>query len=177
MLLFSPPPRITVLIAYITAVSAAPVIPTTPDLTARTSTSYVNVNGLENFNVTATIVNAGDKTLKLFNDSRGVLDLFPENSFTVTTPSGSRPSFNGGSVNREPGRTMNLPILDHPGAFIVLAPSDSINATRNCKRRPLLTRQASSHRMTSSPRCAQLHPIRNRRLLYRTVGPLPLRRC
>ena len=75
------------------AVSAA------PGLTLKTTTPTVNVDGLQNLKVTTTVTNTGDGTLKLLNDPRGVLNSFPENSFTVTNPSGSSPSFTGAKVN------------------------------------------------------------------------------
>ena len=87
------------LIAYGVAVSTLPVVSTVPSLTVKTSTSNVNIDGLKNLKVTATIVNTGGETLKLLNDPRGVLDPFPEDSFTITDPSGSGPAFNGASVN------------------------------------------------------------------------------
>jgi len=79
------------------AASAVPVS-ATPSLTLKTSTPNVSVDGLEP-EVTTTIINTGDETLKLLNDPRGVLDSFPENSFTIADISGSRPSFTGAKVN------------------------------------------------------------------------------
>jgi len=49
--------------------------------------------------VTTTITNVGDETLKLLNGPRGALNSFPENSFTITNPTGSFPSFNGAKVD------------------------------------------------------------------------------
>jgi len=89
------------LVVSAVAVSAA------PGLTLKTSTSNVNVDGLENLKVTTTVTNTGDETLKLLNDPRGVLSAFPENTFTVTDADGSRPSFNGAKVNRPPGYLTN----------------------------------------------------------------------
>ena len=63
-----------------------------------TWTSDVHVHGLDNLKVTATIFNTGDETLKLLNDPRGVLDSFPENSFSITDATGSRPEFDGAKV-------------------------------------------------------------------------------
>ena len=99
------PPPLAVLVAYVAAASAVPAISTVPSLSVRTSTSNPNIDGLENFKVTATIANTGDGTLKLLNDPRGVLNPFPEDSFTITDPSGSRPSFTGDSVSRVSGHT------------------------------------------------------------------------
>ena len=85
------------LVAFAAFVSAV------PSLTLKTSTHSVNVNGLENLKVTTTVTNTGDETLKLLNDPRGVLDAFPTNTFTITDPNGSRPSFNGAKVNHLSG--------------------------------------------------------------------------
>ena len=87
------------LIAYAAIVSAAPAAPVAPSLTVKTSASSISVDGFGDFKVTATIVNTCGETLRLLNDPRGVLDPFPENSFTVTGPYGSSPSFNGATVN------------------------------------------------------------------------------
>ena len=84
---------LAILIASAVAVSA------TPSLTIKTSTPNVNVDGLENLKVTTTIVNTGDETLKLLNNPRGVLSPFPENTFIIINPVGSRPLFTGPEVN------------------------------------------------------------------------------
>jgi len=80
-----------------------------PGLTLKTSTPSVNVDGLENLKVTTTITNTGDGTLKLLNDPRGVLDSFPGDSFTITDPAGSGPSFNGARVDHLPSYLANTP--------------------------------------------------------------------
>ena len=90
------------LIAFVTsavAVSAA-AISAAPGLTVNTSIPNVQVNGLENLKVTTTVTNTGGKTLKLLNDPRGALSPFPENTFSITDPNGSSPSFNGAKVDR-----------------------------------------------------------------------------
>jgi len=83
-----------------------------PSLTLETSTPNVDVDGLENLKVTTTVTNTGDATLRLLNDPRGVLNTFPENSFTITDPAGSGPSFNGAKV-------------DHLHGFLANARTDS----------------------------------------------------
>ena len=90
------PSSLIALVASGIAVSA------TPGLTLWTSTFGPDVYGLENLKVTTTIANTGDETLKLLNDPRGVLDPFPENSFSITDPTGSCPSFIGATVNHPP---------------------------------------------------------------------------
>jgi len=97
------------LVALIASVSAA------PSLTLKTSTPDVNVSGLENLKVTTTITNTGDGTLKLLNDPRGVLNTFPENTFIVTNPAGSRPSFHGAKVNHPSSYPKNT--RAHPFGF------------------------------------------------------------
>ena len=52
---------------------------------------------MEDLKVTTAITNTGNETLKLLNDPCGVLNPFPDNSFS--DPTGSRPSFNGAKVN------------------------------------------------------------------------------
>lgn len=56
---------------------------------------------------TVTIVNTSGEALKLLNNPRGVLDLFLEDTFTITDPSGSRPSYSGAMVNHMPGYAIN----------------------------------------------------------------------
>jgi len=90
------------LVASAVAVSAA------PGLAVKTSTSNLNVYGLENLKVTTTVTNTGDETLKLLNDPRGVLNSFPENTFSITdSASGSHPLFKGAKVNRPSGFLKN----------------------------------------------------------------------
>jgi peptidyl-Lys metalloendopeptidase len=78
--------------AFAVAVSA------TPSLTVRTSTPNAKVNGIEQLEIIATVVNTDNKTLKLLNDPRGVLDPFPGNSFNIVNAAGSCPLFHGAVV-------------------------------------------------------------------------------
>ena len=135
------------LVAYVAIVSSAPSV--APRLTVKTSTSDLNIDRLENLNVTTTVVNTGRVSLKLLNDPRGVLDPFPENSFTFTNPSGSQPSFVGARVNHTPRYMIDLRTnalglrsqasynstlaagLDDPTAFTVLSPGGSVNVTHD----------------------------------------------
>ena len=89
-------------VAYAIAVSAIPAVSATPGLAVKTSTPNVIVNGLKNLEVTATIANTGGEALKLLNDPSGILDPFPENSFAITDPSGSR-LFGGARVGHVSG--------------------------------------------------------------------------
>ena len=85
--------------SLIALVASAVVVAAAPGLTVKTSTSNAKVNGLENLKVTTTVTNSGDQTLKLLNDPRGVLNTFPEDSFSITCASGNSPAFNGAKVN------------------------------------------------------------------------------
>ena len=93
--MFSPSLRASL----VALVASAVVVSAAPGLTVKTSTPSDKVNGLGNLKVTATVTNTGDQTLKLLKDPRGVLNTFPENTFSITDASGSSPSFNGAKVN------------------------------------------------------------------------------
>ena len=134
------------LVAYATTVSA------TPSLTVMTWAPNVNVVGLKNLKVTATITNTGRKTLKLLNEPRGVLSSFPDDSFVITNATGSSPSFEGARVGHVSRYMINLRTnapalqsqakysptyaagLDNPSVFTVLSPGHSINVTHDRKR-------------------------------------------
>ena len=102
----SPRASLLVLLASTVAVSAA------PGLSVKASTSSLIVNGLENLKVTTTVTNTGDETLKLLNDPRGVLNSFPENTFSIADAAGSRPAFNGAKVNRVFGHSIDMRAKD-----------------------------------------------------------------
>ena len=107
--MFSPSlrPSLVALVALVAAAYSVPSVPP-PNLTVKTWTSDLNVDGLENLKVTTTVVNTGGESLKLLNDPRGVLDPFPEDSFTFANPSGSHPSFVGARVNHTPRYMIDL---------------------------------------------------------------------
>ena len=86
----------TVLVAL---VASAVTVDAAPSLSVKTSIPKVEVDGVKNLKVTVTVINTGDETLRLLNDPRGVLSSFPENSFTITSAAGSRPSFSGAKAN------------------------------------------------------------------------------
>ena len=77
------------LVAYFAVVSASPLVSTPPCLTVEILTPDLNIDGLENLKVTMTIVNTGGEPLEFLNNPHRVLDPFPKNTFTITTPSGS----------------------------------------------------------------------------------------
>ena len=80
-------------------IASAIIVDAAPSLAVKTSIPKVEVDGVENLKVTVTVINTGDETLRLLNDPRGVLSSFPENCFTITNATGSRPSFNGAKAN------------------------------------------------------------------------------
>lgn len=88
-------PSLVALVASAVAVYGA------PGLSVKASVPNAQVQGLEYLKVTTTITNTGDETLKLLNDPRGVLNSFPENTFSITDGTGSRPSFNGARASHE----------------------------------------------------------------------------
>ena len=93
--------------SLVAIVASAIAVSADPSLAVKTSTPIVNVDGLENLKVTATVINTGNETLKLLNDPRNVLNPFPGNSFNITDATGSHPSFNGALVNCASVRHIN----------------------------------------------------------------------
>ena len=74
--------------SLVALIASAVIVSAAPGLTLKTSIPNVNVDGLESLKVITTVTNTGDETLKLLNDPRGVLESFPENSFTITAVDG-----------------------------------------------------------------------------------------
>jgi peptidyl-Lys metalloendopeptidase len=101
--------------AFLVAFAFAVAVSAAPGLTVKTSIPNDNVYGLENLWITTIIVNTGNRTLKLLNDPRGVLDPFPENSFRITNAAGSHPLFNGDMVNHPSVYLINT--CAHPFGF------------------------------------------------------------
>ena len=108
MFLYSLRAPLIALVAGVAVVSSTSLISALPSLGITTSTPDLNIDRVGNLKVTTTIVNTGGETLKLLNDPRGVLDPFPENSFTFANPSGSLPLFKGARVNRASGHVVDL---------------------------------------------------------------------
>jgi len=137
------------LVASAIAVSAAPAASINVGLTITLSLPGLKGDGSENTNVVTTVANTGDKSVKLLNDPSGVLDSFPADSFTITGPTGSQPSFNGARVSLTSGYLTNLhhdtfrfhfqvkyspeyaASLNDPNAYTVLAPGDSVEVTHD----------------------------------------------
>ena len=143
------------LVTYTVAFIVAPPVSAAPSLTVESSISSLDVDGLGNLKVTTTAVKAGEETFKPLNDTRGTLDPFPEGTFTITDPSGSRPSFSSVTVNHASSYLVDLRAddfglrfqinynstdaagHDDPRAFTIVAPGDSINVTHGCKTTPI----------------------------------------
>ena len=176
----------------VVAVSAA------PRLTVKTSAPDLNADGLENLEVAATITNSGDETLRLLNDPRGVLSPFPENSFTITDATGSRPVFNGAKIKSlvrfpangvlmlpvsasrpsSPPRTpLALMIPAFSPFFLLALPSISPMIVSGVMSSTLKVRISFYGLIIISFRRVQLHPIWCWRLLHRAIESLHLRRC
>ena len=94
----------------VVAVCAAPATSAGPPtlLDVKISISLLNIDGPETLKVTTTVANAGDKTLTLLKDPRGILDPSPEDTFTITGPADSHPSFLGAKVNHASGYLISL---------------------------------------------------------------------
>ena len=90
------------------AVSAAPAVTPDANLAVLLSLPGLNGDGSENMKVTTTVANTGNKPVKLLKDPRGVLSSFPEDSFAITSFTGSQPSFNGARVSLASGYPTNL---------------------------------------------------------------------
>ena len=137
------------LVARPALVSSTSSVSALPSLTVGTSSSDPNIDGSGGLKVIATVVNTGGESLRLLNDPRGVLDPFPENTFTFVGPSDSRPSFRGARVNHTSGYVIDLCTdvldlrsqasynstlaagVDDPNLFTVLAPGGSVDVTHD----------------------------------------------
>ncbi|KAG8780407.1 hypothetical protein FRC12_023065 [Ceratobasidium sp. 428] len=86
--------------------------------------SVVDIHGL---NVTATLKNTGDETLKLLNDPHTVLSVTPTDTFTISSESGS-PAFTGIQLKYVPSQAV---ALNQEDMFTVLAPGQNINIIHN----------------------------------------------
>ncbi|KAG7086416.1 hypothetical protein E1B28_002371 [Marasmius oreades] len=79
--------------------------------------------GVENFKVTASLVNSGNEPLKLLKDPRTILSSIPTNSFAISNAEGASPSFIGAKVKFVPEYVVKNNIND---AFVILAPGESL---------------------------------------------------
>ena len=177
------------LVAYALAVSA------TPGLTVKASVPNVQVDGLEYLKVTATVTNTGDETLKLLNDPRGVLNPFPEDTFSITDGTGSRPSFNGARVSHElvagetgiltlSVSTLRLNTAQHTPSALTIPALLPFSLLVLPSISPMIVsaidRSRFGHRLINliiSIHYIQLYSNWYRGLLYRTIEPLHLCRC
>jgi len=183
-------------VSLVAFVASAVTVSAAPGLTLKTSTPDVNINGLGNLKVTTTITNSGDETLKLLNDPRGVLDSFPENSFTITDAFGSSPSFVGAKVNRPsvyltdvfmhpvpPSRSSTVPhtqlalTIQAFSPFLPLVlPQMSLTIVSRIIR-SLLAWTRAHGTIVVSLHCLRFHRFWLWRLLRRAIKPFHLHRC
>ena len=62
------------------------------------------VYGVDSFNITTTVKNAGDEVVQLLNHPRGPLSDLPTDMFTITNRHGRSPDFVGVTVSAVVGR-------------------------------------------------------------------------
>lgn len=88
-----------------------------------------SVDGVHNLELTTTLVNTGDETLKLLNDPRGALHKLPTNTFSIAREdTGATPAFSGAKAKYVPEVAAKIGQGD---AFTVLAPGASVEITHN----------------------------------------------
>ncbi|KAF9265890.1 peptidyl-Lys metalloendopeptidase [Marasmius fiardii PR-910] len=80
--------------------------------------------GVENFKVTASLVNSGDEPLKLLRDPRTIISTIPTNSFAIGNAEGASPAFVGAKVKYVPDTVVKNSIEE---AFVTLAPGESLH--------------------------------------------------
>lgn len=91
------------------------------DIILSTSSGPESVNTVENLQVTATLTNAGDETVKLLNDPLSPLSKLPAEIFKITgDATGATPSFTGIKAKYVPE------VAAANQAYTVLAPGQSI---------------------------------------------------
>ncbi|CAG8686758.1 2735_t:CDS:2, partial [Acaulospora colombiana] len=79
------------------------------------------VENVDNFSVTVNVTNTGDETLKLYQDPRGALSTFPENTFKIAAIDGEdTPNFAGARVKYGFSVATNFVTLE-PGASVVVS--------------------------------------------------------
>ena len=108
-----------VLLAYILAATA------TRSVNVKVS-ALEAVSNVDDFDVSTTITNTGDETLKLLKDPRTPLSSFATNTFVVTNSEGAYPSFSGIKVRYVPE------VIARSGEdslFAVLAPGESVDVS------------------------------------------------
>ncbi|KIY71272.1 deuterolysin M35 metalloprotease [Cylindrobasidium torrendii FP15055 ss-10] len=83
--------------------------------------SVVDVTNLE---ISATLTNTGDESVKILNDPNSVINAFPANSFSIDSESGS-PAFIGAHVK------YSAEAAAADGAYTELAPGESVSVSHN----------------------------------------------
>ncbi|KAL0575658.1 hypothetical protein V5O48_006314 [Marasmius crinis-equi] len=82
-----------------------------------------NFAGVQNFKITTSLVNTGDKSLKLLKDPRTVLSSIPTNRFTISNSAGASPAFIGALAKFSPEYVIKNNIEQ---AFVILEPGQSL---------------------------------------------------
>lgn len=100
-----------------------------PALTT-TLSAPVALTNVENLEITTTVTNTGDETLKLLKDPRGALSSWATQTFTVANEHGASPEFNGVAVRYVPEAIAKSTEADH---FVVLTPGASISVEHEGK--------------------------------------------
>ncbi|KAJ8073492.1 hypothetical protein PM082_011768 [Marasmius tenuissimus] len=88
---------------YLSAISVA----AAPGLSLAISGSN-NFAGVQDFKITTSLVNTGDKALKLLKDPRTVLSSLPTDRFTISNAEGASPAFTDAFIVLEPGASFEL---------------------------------------------------------------------
>lgn len=91
------------------------------------ASSVVGVNNLE---VSTTLTNTGDETLKILNDPSTILNNnYATNSFAISSAEDASPLFNGVKVKYVPETVV---ASGSDSSFTVLAPGESVTVAHNC---------------------------------------------
>ncbi|TBU24125.1 metalloprotease [Dichomitus squalens] len=109
-------------LAFLSLLTVVATVIATPSLLLEVS-GPSTVYGIDNFNITTTVTNAGNEAVRLLNHPRGPLSNLPTDMFTITNRHGFSPDFVGISAKYSPSAA--LASNDHH-AFTVLAPGQSV---------------------------------------------------
>lgn len=116
--------------ALVALVASAIAVSATPGLTLKVSGPEA-VDGVNNFKVTATVINTGDETLKLLNNPLSPLSQMPTETFSIAhEDTGAAPKFSGMKVKYSPQTAIRL---GSESSFTVLAPGQSVTVEHDRK--------------------------------------------
>jgi peptidyl-Lys metalloendopeptidase len=108
------------LVALATALSVA----AAPGLTL-TVNGADSVTDVDNFQVSTTLTNTGDETLRILNDPNGPLSKLPTDTFSVVNAKGSAAQFSGIKAKYVPA------VAAAAGAYTTLAPGESVTVAHD----------------------------------------------